>query len=175
MSARKSILSLVCALSFLAGCGAPEEERTATPTPTGASPTQSPGTSPGTAQNEPGQEQLDDGRHFGFIRSVNVGGRSIAFDVAVYLTGEAAQQAARERGEVTPDDVFEFFVVNDDPRVRDLGVAPNPRIRILSGGGPGLADSTLEGLSSHLPRPDNGFWVEIENGRVVAIEEQYVP
>ena len=75
---------------------------------------------------------------------------------------------------MTPDDILESFVVNDDPRVRELPLAPDARIRILTGGGPGLAETDLQGLGSHLPRPDNGSWVEIQGGNVVSIE-QYVP
>lgn len=173
MTLKNRVIFLLFGLLLFTGCGGgPEPD----PTPSPAdSPTTSPDASPGGLPAEPEGEDLADGRHFGFIRNVDVQGSSISFDVAVFLTGDEAQQAAQERGEALGDDVFDYFIVNDDPATRTLQVAGDARIQILTGGGADLGSSTLQGLSDHLPRPENGFWIGIENGEIVEVEEQYVP
>lgn len=173
MGLRKRVFFMLFGLLLLTGCGGGSDPDTNNSP--AASPTNSPDASPGSLPTEPTGEDLADGRHFGFIRSVEVQDNSISFDVAVFLTGNQAQQAAQERGEAMGDDVFDYFVVNDDPATRTLQVAEDVSVRILTGGGPDLGDSTLQGLSEHLPRPDNGFWVEVEGGEVTQVEEQYVP
>ena len=169
MAIRNRVVFLLFGLLLLPSCGGDPEPA---PTP---SPEASPAASPGDLPTEPAGGDLADGRHFGFIRSVDVQSNSISFDPALFLTGDEAQQAARERGDATADDVFDYFVVNDDPAATTLQVGGDPRIQILTGGGSDLGDATLQGLSDHLPRPDNGFWIEIEDGEVVEMEEQYVP
>lgn len=172
MALKNCVISMLFGLLLTACGGGPEPDPTPAPA---ASPTASPDASPGGLPTEPTGEDLADGRHFGFIRSVDLQNNSISFDGAVFLTGNDAQQAARERGDAMADDVFDFFIVNDDPATTTLQVAGDARIQVLTGGGADLGSSTLQGLSDRLPRPDNGFWVEIENGEVIEVEEQYVP
>lgn len=166
MALRNRIIFLLFGLLLLPSCGG---DPGPDPTP---SPAASPTDSPGDLPTEPAGDDLADGRHFGFIRSVDVQNDSISFDGALFLIGEEAQQAAQERGESMGDDVFDYFIVNDNPATGTLQVAGDPRIQILTGGGPDLGSSTLQGLSDHLPRDDNGFWIVIEDGEVIEVEEQ---
>jgi hypothetical protein len=54
----------------------------------------------------------------------------MVFDLAYFLTGEEANQAAAERGlEVpVPND---YFIVNDDPRLRTPALAPDLELALV--------------------------------------------
>ena len=72
---------------------------------------------------------LQDGRHFGYVRAVDVDAGTIEFDLAYFLSGKeanAAYHAAGGTGPVPND----HFVVNDNPMLRTLdaraGRAPAP-------------------------------------------------
>jgi hypothetical protein len=132
---------------------------------------------------------LEDGRHFGYVRSVDADARTIEFDLANFLTGEEAdrayQKATGDSGPVPND----HFVVNDNPMLRTLTLAPDVRLRLLDwnhccetffDGDLSLfaqaieqqADVTDGGL---LYRGQSQWWITIENGFVTEIEEQYSP
>ena len=126
----------------------------------------------------PTESQLPDGRHFGYIKSIDLDDSppSIVFDEAQFLDGEAANQASAAHGDEVPvpNDVY---VVNDDPTLRTLTVSDEAEFLLL---GPGYA--CCEG---HPSDPDLltrsrlahawGYWVTLENGKVVQIEEQWHP
>jgi hypothetical protein len=121
---------------------------------------------------------MPDGRHFGYIKSIDLDDSppSIVFDEAQFLDGEAANQASAAHGDEVPvpNDVY---VVNDDPTLRSLTVSDEAEFLLL---GPGYA--CCEG---HPSDPDLltrsrlahawGYWVTLENGKVVQIEEQWHP
>jgi hypothetical protein len=133
--------------------------------------------------------QLEDGRHFGFVRFVDVAGRTIEFDLAYWLSGEEANQAYQEatgdRGPVPND----HFVVNDNPALRTLVLAPDARLVLLDWNhccdatfdgdlaifarAVELQDDVLDG--DLLYRGLSSWWVTVENGVVTRIEEQYSP
>jgi hypothetical protein len=124
------------------------------------------------------EPQMPDGTYFGYMRSIDVHGspRSIVFDEAQLLDGEAASEAsAAHGGEVpVPNDLY---VVNDDPSVRTLTLSDKAEFLLL---GPGYA--CCEG---HPSDPDVltrsrlahawGYWVTLEDGKVVQVEEQWHP
>ncbi len=66
----------------------------ATPNPTPASPPPPP------ASPTPTGAVLEDGRHFGYVNSVDLVGvpQTLVLDLAEFLRGEAANEAAREDG-----------------------------------------------------------------------------
>ena len=136
----------------------------------------------------PGEALLEDGRHFGYVRSVDVDARMIEFDLAYFLSGEeanAAYQAAGGSGPVPND----HFVVNDNPKLRTLPLAPEVRLRLLDwnhccetffdgdlalfakaiGARADVADGDL------IYRGQSQWWITVENGVVTEIEEQYSP
>jgi hypothetical protein len=121
---------------------------------------------------------LPDGRHFGYIRAVDIGASpgTIVFDVAEFLDGEAANEASAAHGDEVPvpNDVY---VVNDDESVVTLPLADDADFLLL---GPDYAccegvPSTREDLASaHIDRAW-GYWITLENRKVVQIEEQWHP
>jgi hypothetical protein len=133
--------------------------------------------------------QLADGRYFGYIRWV--GEPTIAFDRAQFLMGEAANEAAVadhaiEEGETAPND---YYIRNRDHRVVELSLADDVRVtavRCAAGCKDGVAgDFDAWAASFSTPgqkslmddyRGAQGhYWVTIRHGRVIAIEEQYLP
>jgi hypothetical protein len=128
---------------------------------------------------------------FGFIRSVSTAGGTvtIAFDEADWLSGDAAQRAAEEdgaigRGDPVPND---YYVRNADPATQSLEVAAEAEItaercQLCRNGEPGnLVDfveafgNTRQSYADPYRGADSLYWLTIEDGRVVRIDEQYRP
>ena len=131
---------------------------------------------------------LEDGRHFGYVRSVDADARTIEFDLAYFLSGEeanAAYQAAGGTGPVPND----HFVVNDNPKLRTLPLAPDVRLRLLDwnhccetffDGDLALFGQAIEEQGDVtdgdlIYRGQSQWWITVENGSVTEIEEQYSP
>lgn len=136
----------------------------------------------------PVEGDLQDGRHFGFIRGVDVGAGTIGFDLASWLSGEeadAAYHAAGGTGPVPND----HFVVNDDPVVSTLTLSPDLRLRLLDWNrccdtfvDPGLPlfARAIQTQSDVIDagvriRGQSQWWITVEGGVVTEIEEQYSP
>jgi hypothetical protein len=132
---------------------------------------------------------LEDGRHFGYVRSVDTDARTIEFDLAYFLSGEKADRAYQEATGDTGHVPNDHFVVNDNPQLRTLHLAPDVRLRLLDwnhccetffAGDLSLfaqaieqqADVTDGGM---IYRGQSSWWITIENGVVTEIEEQYSP
>jgi hypothetical protein len=132
---------------------------------------------------------LEDGRHFGYVRSVDVDGSAIEFDLAYFLSGEEAnrayQEATGDSGPVPND----HFVVNDNPMLRTLTLAPDVRLRLLDWND--CCDTFFDGdlalfaeaIREQADVPDGDliyrgqsqWWITVANGFVTEIEEQYSP
>ena len=131
---------------------------------------------------------LEDGRHFGYVRSVDVDAGTLEFDLAYFLSGEeanAAYQAAGGTGPVPND----HFVVNDNPMLRTLPLAPNVRLRLLDWNH--CCDTFFDGDlalfaqaireqaevadGDLIYRGQSQWWITVENGVGTEIEEQYSP
>jgi hypothetical protein len=189
---RTPVLLAVLALGVLAAAcrsgdpPAPPEPTATLPTPV----TTTPATDP-TPAEEPSPEPspspvLEDGRHFGSIRSVDAEARTLRFDLAYFLTGDAANQAAAERGDEVPvpNDVY---VVNDNPKLRTLPIAPDLEVWVIDPErccdpvrgkvGPFLkAFATRHHPWDALYRGRQApYWITVQDGVVVRIEVQYLP
>jgi hypothetical protein len=131
---------------------------------------------------------LEDGRHFGYVRSVDADAGTIEFDLAYFLSGEeanAAYQAAGGTGPVPND----HFVVNDNPMLRTLTLAPDVRLRLLDWnhccetffeGDLSLFGQAIEEQGDVtdgdlIYRGQSQWWITVDNGFVTEIEEQYSP
>jgi hypothetical protein len=123
---------------------------------------------------------LEDGRHFVFVRSANASPASLRFDLAEFLTGAEAKEAAAERGdEVTSD----YYIVNDNPRLRKLPVADAVRVRYIPVGAccelvDGTWDQYVEAVNRTAQTdldPNAPWWITVRTGEVVRIEQQYLP
>jgi hypothetical protein len=129
---------------------------------------------------------LEDGRYFVFIEDMPVTppGPRMTFDLAEFLTGEAANQAALEHGDGSPPP-NDYYIVNDNPGLRTIAFAPDVELRILDGNDccsafiegdlTAMADAVANGDPSGTYRPDSPFWITLDGGLITEIEEQYLP
>jgi hypothetical protein len=78
---------------------------------------------------------------------------------------------------------IDYYIKNDNPRLRTLSIAPDASVTAL-GDDPTPVSVALGDLPARLAgssAPEEGylsyfpFWLTVENGVVVAIAEQYVP
>jgi len=123
--------------------------------------------------------ELQDGRQFGLITSVDLrtSPGTIVFDPASQLTGEEANRAAAAHGDEVPvpNDVYK---VNDDATLHTLALSPAAEIRLIDWNDCCDAVKTaLGGFKASFRGSDGywGFWVTLEQGVVVKVEEQYHP
>jgi hypothetical protein len=133
-----------------------------------------------------GDPGFEDGRHFGFVRSIDAPDGVIVFDVAEWLTGEEAIAAAEERGDEVTND---YYVVNDDATPLTLPFSPEVELVLLDWNR--CCDQTFDGdLSKFAVAVNEGltitdgdlvyqvpssWWVTVRDGVVTRIEEQYRP
>ncbi len=130
---------------------------------------------------------LPDGRWFGFVTDLDETDTGpdegpppdvLTFDLACWFDGEAATAAAAEDGAESPPP-NDYHTRNDNPLVRQLPLESDVEVRWLadigdpsSMGSIDLADWRTR-RSGVADRP--WVWIEITDGLVVMIEEQYVP
>jgi hypothetical protein len=150
----------------------------AEPAPESAGPSATPADRPSPSPPQPQPTPLGDGRHFGYIARATDQPATVQFDLAYFLTGEEANAAAAEDGVIAPGESIEndYYIVNDNPQLRTLPVAAEVTVDILGTSGD---PSTRERVSytQFLLRtaPDVDYWVTVEGGQVVGIEQQFRP
>jgi hypothetical protein len=132
---------------------------------------------------------LSDGRHFGYVRSVDPAARTIEFDLASFLSGNAADRAYQEATGDTGPVPNDHFVVNDNPMLRTITLAPDVRLRLLDWNR--CCDAFFDGDLSLFAqaintqsdvndgdliyRGQSQWWITVRDGVVTQIEEQYSP
>jgi hypothetical protein len=132
---------------------------------------------------------LVDGTYFGYVESVDVDSGTMGFDLACFYTGEEANEQAAQRGDEVPvpNDVY---IVNDNTTIRDVPVDQSTELLLIDWNeccetSPG---AELVAFASAIGGPDfveiggrryagslSPYWVTIESGQVVLIEEQFLP
>ena len=158
------------------------------PTATGATgPTEPTSANLGCGTSAP--DTLPDGRYFGFVRDVDTGSGTMAFDLACFYTGEEANEQAAMRGDEVPvpNDVY---IVNDNPKIRPLPLAPSVELLLidwnqccetafgadLDAFATAIDSSGFTNIGGWRYTGQNSpYWVTIEGGDVVLIEEQFLP
>ena len=122
---------------------------------------------------------LLDGRHAAYLESVD--GDAVVFDPIAFVTGKSARDIyAAEHPDDGGGPPNDYLIVNLSTERWQVPLASDAGVQIveLSSGGPvELVDATVDQLSSHvaeLPAP-TPFWLQVRDGVVTAIEEQYLP
>ena len=133
---------------------------------------------------------LEDGRHFGYVRAVDVETRTITFDLAIWLSGEEANRAYEEATGDPSGAPNDHFTVNDNPRLRTLALTPDARVRLLDWNDccGTFFDADLDVWAEVIAREDfveDGghryssnaaqVWITVKDGVVTLVEEQYTP
>ena len=190
---------LVFGLGYLLGTGNNGEQAAAsattqpTPPSTSASPSSSPSessspTPSALATEEPAGDTLPDGRHFVQLTDIQGGEEGpllLQYDLAYFLTGDDANQAAADRGLETPVP-NDYFIVNDNPKLRLTPLEGVYSVKYIPEGS-GLSTPVKaheaqflgwmgETVQTDFPPKDTSFWwITIANGSVTKIEQQYLP
>jgi hypothetical protein len=178
---RSIATALLLAGVAVAGCGRgqPDQRDSAASQPPAASApsSQAPATS-NRAGNEPAV--LADGRHPVYLKTVDLGRRTITFDLIQWFTGDdATREAAKDHQESPPPN--DYYIRNVNPRLRTLLVRSSATITVnaLAAERTGSATTdvpvTLAELAKLLPADSSPFWITVQSGQVVAIAEQYIP
>jgi hypothetical protein len=182
------LLALALAASG-AACTSSSTDAGGTPTPTAtsasasSSPRESPSSTKSPKPSATASPILEDGRSFVYVKRVDASAPSLTFDLALFYTGEKANQIAGERGgEVpVPNDVY---IVNDNPMLRTLPFADGARF--FSYDWRACCDTytpmTLDRWAAYVAAPTRRFhgklspyWITVRGGEVVKVEEQYLP
>lgn len=176
--------------ALAAGCAATGGPGTSPPPPGTTSPAGSATESTGDVTDEeragdppaggPAAE-IADGRHPGYIRSLDVGSANLTFDLVVFLTGKAADAEYLKRNPSADPDYLPingYLIVNDNPKLRTLALAATVTVTLLAydGGSPDPVVSTTGELGKRLKSdPDGMYWLTVKDGEVVRIEQQFFP
>lgn len=198
---RRLLIGLTLVAVFAAPACASDEESRATTSPEATSTsTTSPdaSTTARTPQERSCGEGVDSspatfdpsgGLYVAFLTDLDVGERTITFDVVQWLTGERARESyLRDHPEQTDGPPDDFYVDNASPQVRTAEIAPDAAVwlvRLQEDSDADVDAGTLNELPSYLaanrPQPADGrlssspFWLTVEDGSVTAICEQYTP
>ena len=153
------------------------------------SPSPEPSESPSEGASEsvspaPSGDILPDGRSFVYAKDVSQGvaGPELTFDLAYFLTDEAAQEAAAADGQ---EAVNGYYIVNDNPKLRTMPLAPDAIVRYVPEGTCcNLKAGNLEAWSEAVngtaqtdyPNMEfTGWWITVLDGGIVRIAQQWVP
>ena len=190
---------LVFGLGYLLGTGGGDEQAavspTASPTPQPTSkppsPTASESASPSAsaiATAEPAGDTLPDGTYFVQLTDIQGGEEGplqLQYDLAYFLTGEEANQAAADRGLETPVP-NDYFIVNDNPKLRLTPLEGVYSVKYIPEGS-GLSTPVKAHEAQFLgwmgetvqtdfpPKDTSWWWITIQNGSVTKIQQQYLP
>jgi hypothetical protein len=141
---------------------------TASPTTTTPDGPSGSGCTPGDAVS------LPEGEWYGVVVSASPSG--IEFDLACWFTGEAAIAAAAEDGAEDPPN--DYYVRNDNPQIRSLPVGAEAEVTWYPTGDP-ASEATVtfeEWVAGTISRGLLfGLWLDVIDGEVFRIREQWVP
>jgi hypothetical protein len=169
-------------LLVLSGCGGDGDD--GSPEGSGTTTRQTTTTPTATTRGSPNEQ-------FGYIRSVSTAGpaATLAFDKAEFLTGDEAQRAAEEDGVVPPGEPVpnDYYIRNPHKTTQTLPISTDAKVTarrcsLCRKGRPGSLEDFLASFmktGQTYADPYRGakslYWLTIEDGTVVAIDEQYVP
>jgi hypothetical protein len=189
---------LVFGLGYLLGSGGTDQQAASSPpltttpptseTPS-ATPTEHASPTPSAIPTaEPAGDTLPDGRYFVQLTDIQGGEEGplqLQYDLAYFLTGADANQAAADRGLETPVP-NDYFIVNDNPKLRLTPLEGVYSVKYIPEGS-GLSTPVKaheaqflgwmgESVQTDFPPKDTSWWwITIANGSVTKIEQQYLP
>jgi hypothetical protein len=150
---------------------------TSTSTPTTTSPTDDPEDGPSGSGCSPGDSaSLPEGEWFGFVEATSATG--IEFDLACWFTGQAAIDASAEDGEESPPP-NDYYVRNENTLTRSLPVSPDVPVVWYPDGGDPTTEAVVDFEAWAEAVVGRGFmfgvWLDVIDGEVHEIREQWVP
>ncbi len=153
------------------------ETTTSSPSPD-ATASSGPATSPTPAA------EIEDGRHFVFVKAAKTGAPgTVRFDLAYFLTGKEANQAAQDNGDEVPVP-NDYYIVNDNPKLRTVPVADDAQVLAYAWSTccNTYTHLTFDEFAGYVAHPTDDFhgtlspyWVRVKGGEIVKIQEQFLP
>jgi hypothetical protein len=196
MKVRSIVLPAIAVTVFAAGCAKNQDfadggTPVATASPSSQTTSPSAGASDSGSPAASGSPVIEDGKNFAFVTSVDASANppTVTYDLAYFLTGDAATQAAKDHGDEAPPP-NDYYIVNDNPTLRTVPLAPGARLVLLDWNH--CCDQTFDGVLGEFANAiDTGrevtvdgrtykgansqYWLVAKDGQVVRIEEQYLP
>jgi hypothetical protein len=102
---------------------------------------------------------------------------SLEFDLACWFSGDAAIQASAEDGEESPPP-NDYYVRNTNPATRDVAVGEVVEVTFYPDGDPNnVLEIDYDDWAGMVATRgfELGVWLDIENGAIAEIHEQWVP
>lgn len=129
---------------------------------------------------------LPDGKHFGHLYAVGATQRPprLVIDIEQWFTDRAAVDAAIEDGVSVDAGINGYYIRNVNPRWRTIEIDPAATVSLATYPYGDPSDPTTVSLKrfgelfySHDGRllQYSPFWSTVEDGRIVSIEEQFIP
>lgn len=182
------MVSLTLVLLFAgSGCDGADRNPSGEPSTSGT-----PSVADGTYSSEPSEEpstsgtpRVADGRYSGYLTALEAS--TVTWDQFQFLTGEDAKRAwAEDHPGEEGGPIHDYYIVDDDPGQTTLPVAADAHVKVhdLPAARPTPFTIDFAQLSSHITDdPSKGddrlwpmpFWFTVSDGKVTAIEEQYMP
>lgn len=139
--------------------------------------------------SDEGVDRLADGVYLGFLQPEGTAENQVAFDLAVWFSGPDANRAAAEDGETEIPVPNDFYIRNDSPKVFTVPVSRDLAVTSIWFEYPDDQDLEPDLISygdllAALAAPAEDrlavlrfdpWWISIEDGKVVRLDEQYVP
>jgi hypothetical protein len=171
-------VALAAGLAACGSDGSPSGGTTAQPTASTAAPAQPTTTQAGSTGQAGEAAQLGNGRHPVLLRRVDVAGRTVTVDLIQWFTGAAAIKAAAEDGKESPPP-NDYYIRNVNPRLRTLPLATDARLTLtrqtLGQGGDATAGVEVDLARLATSGRRHLFWATVQGGRILRLEEQYLP
>ncbi len=179
-------LAVALLLLFPSACSNDDPVVLESPTPSGtsgpATPTPDASTTPLPAESiAAGLLDLADGRQPAYVTELNVAERTATIDVVQILSGQEAIDAFKRDN---PDESAlpsDYYIVNANKKLRTGTITPEATVKLVKlaqDSNADLNDATLEEMDAYLKTVDRlavPFWLTVAEGRITAIEEQYLP
>lgn len=137
-----------------------------------------------------GDGPLASGEYFGYLKSIDLTTGDVTFDIAQWLSGDAANKAAVEDGVIEEGDGVpnDYYVRNNSKRLRSIVMREDTVITVarcaaecgqFTGSIAGLAASLKDTKPYNLDAPYRGqrayYWLTVKDNVVQRIDEQFVP
>ena len=149
---------------------------TSSSTPTTSPPTTSEDGPSGSGCSPGDAASLPEGEWFGFVEATSATG--IEFDLACWFTGEAEIDASAEDGEESPPP-NDYYVRNENTMTRSLPVSPQVPVAWYPEGGDPTTETVVDFEAWAEAVVGRGFmlgvWLDVIDGEVHQIREQWVP
>ena len=124
---------------------------------------------------------LDDGRYFGALIALGATQRPprLVIDIQQWFTDQEAIAAAIEDGVIEPGEIIPngYYIRNENPRWRTIEIDPAAKVSLTVYPYGQIDDPQIVSLErfADLSLGWSEYWITMERGRVVAIEQQFIP